>query len=80
MWPQGFFLGISDGVTRAYVNKSEALTPRHYKTIQFTWKLSRDGYVYIKTKKVMYVLKQVSILAYNNLVKNLAPCGYVPYK
>ena len=43
-------------------------------------KLSRDGYVYIKIKKVMYVLKQAAVLAYNNLVKNISSRGYVPFK
>ena len=36
-----------------------------------------DGYVYIKTKKGMYGLKQATILAYYNLVKNLQPYGYM---
>ena len=41
-------------------------------------KLARDGYVYIKIKKLMYSLKQSAVLSRNNLVKNIAPCGYIP--
>ena len=37
-----------------------------------------DGYVYIKTKKGMHGLKQATILAYGNLVKNLQPYRYIP--
>lgn len=37
-----------------------------------------DGYVYIKIKKGMYGLKQAAILAYDQLVKNLAQDGYEP--
>ena len=34
-------------------------------------KESSDGYFYIKIKKLMYGLKQASVLAYNNFVKFL---------
>ena len=34
--------------------------------------------IYIQMKKGMYVLKQVTVLAYNNLIQNLAPFGYAP--
>ena len=34
-----------------------------------------DGYVYIKTKKGMYGLKQASVSAYDNLVKTYS-CMY----
>ena len=37
-----------------------------------------DGYVYVKIKKGMYGLKQAAILAYDQLVKNLANHGYHP--
>jgi hypothetical protein len=37
-----------------------------------------DGYVYVEIMKGMYGLKQAAVLAYNNLVKNLAPHGYKP--
>jgi hypothetical protein len=37
-----------------------------------------DGYVYIKIKKGMYGLKQAALLAYQHLVKQLAPHGYHP--
>jgi hypothetical protein len=40
--------------------------------------VSPDGYVYVKIKKGMYGLKQAAILAYQNLVKLLAPHGYSP--
>ena len=36
-----------------------------------------DGYVYIKTKKGMSGLKQATILAYFNLVKNLQLYAYM---
>ena len=35
-------------------------------------KKTKDGYVYVMIKKGMYGLKQVAILAYGTLVKNLA--------
>ena len=38
--------------------------------------LSYNRYIYIKIKKIMYGLKQVSILAYQNLTKLLTDGGY----
>ena len=37
-----------------------------------------NDYIYIKIKKGMYGLKQAAVLAYENLIKNLAPFGYRP--
>ena len=37
-----------------------------------------NGYIYIKIQKGMYGLKQAAVLAYKNLIKNLAPFGYAP--
>ena len=73
-------LSPTDRASILYANKSDALSPIHYTIIQYTWKLSSNGYVYIKTKKGMYVLKQATVLTYNNLVKDLAPHGYVHCK
>jgi hypothetical protein len=43
------------------------------------WNLvSADGYIYIRIKKGMYGLKQAALLAYQHLVKQLAPYGYHP--
>ena len=36
-----------------------------------------DMYIY-EQKKGMYGLKQATILAYDNLMKNLQPYGYMP--
>ena len=41
-------------------------------------KVASDGYFYIKTKKIMYDLKQAAVFAYINLVKKIAPHSYVP--
>ena len=38
--------------------------------------VSADGYIYIRITKGMYGLKQAAILAYDQLVKNLANHGY----
>ena len=40
--------------------------------------LKTGDYVYVKIKKGMYGLKQAAILAWNNLVNNLAQHGYRP--
>ena len=37
-----------------------------------------DGYVYCEIRKVMYGLKEAGIIAYQKLVKNLAPYRYEP--
>ena len=37
-----------------------------------------DGYVYCEVRKGMYGLKQADRLAFDNLVKLLAPHGYFP--
>ena len=39
-----------------------------------------DGYIYIRLNKGMYGLPQAGILAYNLLVKRLAPHGYAPVR
>ena len=39
-----------------------------------------DGYVYIEIRKGMYGLKQAARLAFDNLVKLLAPHGYHPVR
>ena len=41
-------------------------------------KIAPDSYVYIRIQKGMYGLKQAAVLAYNQLVRNLEPHGYVP--
>ena len=38
--------------------------------------VSSNGYIYIRITKGMYGLKQAAILAYDQLVKNLANHGY----
>ena len=38
----------------------------------------RDGYVYCEIRKGMYGLKEAGCVAFQNLVKNLAPFGYEP--
>ena len=35
-----------------------------------------DGYLYIKIKKGVYGLKQVALLAFNNMIPNLLKHGY----
>jgi hypothetical protein len=39
-----------------------------------------DGYVYCEVRKGMYGLKQAARLAFDNLVKLLAPHGYYPIR
>ena len=41
-------------------------------------KIAPDGYMYIRIQKGMYGIKQAAVLAYNQLVRNLEPHGYVP--
>ena len=41
-------------------------------------RIAKDGYAYLKIKKIMYSLKQAAILAYQQLVKCLKPHGYYP--
>ena len=38
--------------------------------------MTDDGYVYVKISKGMYGLKQADLLAYQKLVRHLAPHGY----
>ena len=37
-----------------------------------------DEYVYIKIDKVIYGLKQASIIAYNSIISQMGPHGYYP--
>jgi hypothetical protein len=37
-----------------------------------------DGYVYLEVRRGMYGLKEAAIIAFNQLVKKLAPYGYEP--
>ena len=37
--------------------------------------LVHNDYIYVKIKKGMYGIKQAVVLAYENLIKNLAPFG-----
>ena len=41
-------------------------------------KVTADGYVYVKIKKVMYGLKQAAVLAFDHLVEKLKKFGYEP--
>ena len=41
-------------------------------------KIASDGYVYIRINKGISGLKQAGVLAYNQLVTNLAQNGYSP--
>ena len=51
MQAQEFFVGLADGATRVHPNKSEALPPRHYTTMQSTWKLLSMAMFTSKLKK-----------------------------
>ena len=37
-----------------------------------------DGFIYLEIRRGMYGLKEAGIIAYNQLMKKLAPYGYVP--
>ena len=39
-----------------------------------------DGYVYLEVRRGMYGLKEAGVIAFNQLVKHLAPHGYHPMK
>ena len=43
--------------------------------------IDKDGYVYCELRKGMYVIKEAECVAFQNLVKNLAPFVYekMPY-
>ena len=38
--------------------------------------IAADGYVYIKTTKGMYGLKQSDIISYNQIISHMEPRGY----
>ena len=38
--------------------------------------IDKDGYVYCEIRKVVYGLNEAGCVAFQNLVKNLAPFGY----
>ena len=40
--------------------------------------IDKYGYVYCEIRKGMYGLKETGCVAFQNLVKNLAPFGYEP--
>jgi hypothetical protein len=40
--------------------------------------ITDDGYVYLEVRRGMYGLKEAAIIAFNQLVKKLAPSGYKP--
>jgi hypothetical protein len=40
--------------------------------------VAADGYVYLEIRRGMYGLKEAGIIAFNQLVKKLAPSGYEP--
>ena len=40
--------------------------------------VASDGYVYLEIRRGMYGLKEAGIIAFNQLVKKLAPYGYAP--
>ena len=42
--------------------------------------IASNGFVYVEIRKGMYGLKEAGIIAFNRLVKNLAPHGYQPCK
>ena len=40
--------------------------------------VNNQGWIHMRIKKGMYSLKQAGIIAYQELVKNMAPFGYHP--
>jgi hypothetical protein len=40
--------------------------------------VATDGYIYLEIRRGMYGLKEAGIIAFNQLVKKLAPFGYEP--
>ena len=57
---------------------SKYFPPEMKESYNIEQRIAKDGYVYVKIKKGMYGLKQAAILAYQQLVKRLAPHGYYP--
>ena len=45
---------------------------------EYEYSISANGLVYLEICKSMYVLKKSGVLAFNQLVKSLAPHGYKP--
>lgn len=59
------------------MNQRNYHTPWHHESIQIKRKKnSKDGYIYARSKKGMYGLKEAAILAYNWLVKFMKEHGY----
>ena len=47
---------------------------------KYDFNISPDGFVYLDIHKDMYGSKEAGVLAFNKLVKALAPHGYKPMK
>jgi hypothetical protein len=45
---------------------------------RYTISIAADGYVYLEIRRGTYGLKEATIIAFNQLVKKLAPYGYEP--
>jgi hypothetical protein len=47
---------------------------------KYNFHVESNGYVYFEIRQRMYGLKEAGIIAFNQLVKKLAPYGYIPMK
>ena len=65
---------------RIYAHSIENHPTGNHDAYNLTKMVYNQGWIYMRTKKGMYGLKQAGIIANQELVKNMAPFGYHPVK
>jgi len=75
---KNYYLGVPMDYYQ-YIRVQENVIPKEiWDDPGYEIPISDDGYIYLKIHRGMYGLKEAGIIAFNQLVKKLAPSGYEP--
>jgi hypothetical protein len=62
-----------------YIRVPKSVIPQEvWDDPRYDIQVANDGYIYLEIRRGMYGLKEAGIIAFNQLVKKLAPSGYEP--
>ena len=77
---KNFYLGTPMSYFQYIRVKPEDISQEIWDDLRYDIYIEANGYIYLEIRKRMYGLKEASVLAFNQLIKKLAPFGYHPMK
>jgi hypothetical protein len=75
---KNYFLGTPMAYFQYMRVQPSAIPQEVWDDPRYDIQIAADGYIYLEIRRGMYGLKEAAIIAFNQLVKKLAPAGYSP--